>query len=217
MQVSHSSELAKTAVASANKSKVMELTNAAEFFHVFSTALYKDPLYAFVREVICNAWDAHIEAGKQDTPIKITLTDDYIEITDSGLGIPHDKMHDIYCVYGDSTKRQDSRTTGGMGLGCKSPFSYAESFQVTSHNNGTKVIYRLLRSDVEHGGKPSCLPIVEVPTTETGLSVRVPVEEHRICRVRKIIKEVVNLGSIKATLNDEELETRDMSTEAGSY
>ena len=83
-------------------------------------------------------------------------------------------MQPIYGVYGASTKKQDATVTGGFGLGCKAPFAYSEHFEVTSWHKGTKTIYNLSRSSAEVNGKPGIFPIASFPTTESGLQVRIP-------------------------------------------
>ena len=46
------------------------ISNNAEFYTLLSDSLYSDKIMAVVREIMCNAWDAHLVAGKKDTVIE---------------------------------------------------------------------------------------------------------------------------------------------------
>ena len=45
----------------------------AHIFNVLRNQLYTDKILAVIREYSCNAVDAHIEAGKDEEPIIVTL------------------------------------------------------------------------------------------------------------------------------------------------
>ena len=206
------------------------------FFHVLSTSLYNNPTLAVVRETICNSWDAHIEAGKTDTPIRITIdTNNFITFRDFGNGIPDELIGSIYGVYGASTKKSNSSVTGGFGLGCKSPFAYTDSFQVTSWNQGKMSVYNVAKAAIENDGKPGIVPIVTgIPTEESGLEVKFQLGKHDVNTFIHYIKSIVFNGEIIAELStpklikiDESnsiqqgdytlLNTLGMSFEPGSY
>ena len=120
MQVSHSEDHATHAVISANVAREVTMSADAALMHMLSSLIYKNPMLAMVREVMCNAWDAHIDAGITDRPILVTLFEGKLIIRDYGFGIHDDMIAPIYGVYGGSTKRGDSASTGGFGIGCKS-------------------------------------------------------------------------------------------------
>ena len=115
MQVAHRDDHITHAVISKTKPIELQMAQSAEFFQVLFKSLYKFPTVAMVRETICNAWDAHIEAGKLDTPIEITLSTDEFIIRDYGFGIPEEDMAVRYCVMGGSTNANDKNVTGGFG------------------------------------------------------------------------------------------------------
>lgn len=151
------------------------ITDSAVFLHNLSDTLYSDKLLACIREPICNAWDAHVEAGIADTPIEITITGNEVIVKDFGKGISIEEFPKVYGIYGYSSKQNDINQTGGFGLGCKAPFAYTESFTVTSAHAGTKTIYALNKSSII-GGKPSISKMAEVPTEESGLTVTIPMQ-----------------------------------------
>ena len=204
MQVAMLSDAITHAVIGKQASIEMGVSDSAALMHIFSTTLYTYPRLATVREIICNGWDGHIITNRTDTPLQITLKDDLLSIRDFGPGIHHDKIGQIYGVFGNSTKRDDSTQTGGFGLGSKAPFSYVDNFEVISHHEGVKTVYRISKSSMEAGGKPSIDTIVSVPTTETGLQVKVNIQSHHMGEFRRLVHEVLTLGEIKASVNGEE-------------
>ena len=207
MQVNQVTDHVTHAVIGGKKSAGFSISDSAEFFQILSSTLYTNQKLAVVREVLCNAWDAHIEAGCTDRPIEITLDDNSLIVRDYGKGIHDDNIVPIYCVYGESTKKCDGNQTGGFGLGCKAPFAYTDHFEVTSHHQGIRTIYKMSKSNAEAMGKPGVTPIVSFPTKESGLQVKIDVlnsdDTHAF---EKYIKRVVLNGEIKATLNGVELE-----------
>jgi len=64
-------------------------TNALSF-SILSSGLYTDPEMAIVRELSCNAYDAHVAANNQDTPFEIHLPNElepFLSIKDYGIGL----------------------------------------------------------------------------------------------------------------------------------
>ncbi|MHB1826333.1 MAG: ATP-binding protein [Steroidobacteraceae bacterium] len=120
----------------------MEATSEA--FRILSSGLYSDKISAVLREVSCNALDAHVVAGTPDLPIEVqlpTVLDSTLRIRDNGPGLDELQMVDIYTRYFKSDKRQSNDLIGGKGLGSKSPFCYIDSFNVTAVQNGEKRMY----------------------------------------------------------------------------
>lgn len=206
MLVAHQEDHITHAVIGGKKQINFGISDDPAFFQILSSSLYKDPMLAMVRETICNAWDAHIESCRVDQPITITLDDDYLIIRDYGYGIPDSMIGPIYGVYGASTKKNDGRQTGGFGLGCKSPFAYTDHFEVTSYHNGTKTIYNMSKSSSEVMGKPSIIPIASFPTSESGISVKIPLNpDKNNLRLESLIEQVVFNGDILAMFNQTQL------------
>lgn len=214
MQVSQIAELDTHAVIGGGKAQAFGMSDSAEFFTVLSDTLYRDKKRAVIREVICNAWDAHIMVGKLDVPVEITLNDQELVIKDFGPGIAKDKIGPVYCVYGASTKVRDANQTGGFGLGCKAPFAYSDHFTVTSCHDGFRTLWAISRGGAATDGKPDFRPMVSVPTTETGIAVSIPIKDEKDVKAfTALIKEIVRNGGMLAKLNDE-LITRFDYTEA---
>jgi hypothetical protein len=175
----------------------MAMVQDASFLMMLSTNLYSNQQLACIRETLCNAWDAHIEAGTTGTPVKVTITAGHeLIIEDSGHGIPEDLFEQIYGTFGGSTKRQNKAVTGGFGLGCKSPWAYTESFRVTSENQGKKVVYNLVRASVEADGLPAITRVMEMPTERSGLTVRFQLREQDVPTMKRYIHYVAMHGDM---------------------
>lgn len=67
MQVNHTADHITHAFIGGHKTIEFGISNSAEFFQILSSTLYSDQHLAVAREVLCNAWDAHIRAiGEKD-------------------------------------------------------------------------------------------------------------------------------------------------------
>lgn len=227
MEVMNSAELTQTDILVGQKSTTRSfgVSDDPMLMSMLSTGFYQNPLRTMIQEVMFNAWDAHRMGNCQHRPIDIYINDTTgLIIRDYGPGIEpgenDDNMHDIYCMYGGSTKRGQKNQTGGFGLGSKSPFAYTESFTVTSHFGGMKNMYLISRVSDSNGGKPGMTSLVRVPTTETGLMVTVPLKAGHMDRAYEYVKDILFLSGIKAMIHnaDEPDEFVDSLTlPAGSY
>ena len=217
MQVSHANDHITHAVIGGKPTIDVGISSSAEFFHVLSSTLYSDQILAVVREVLCNAWDAHIEAGRTDIPVEVTLANGKFIVKDSGLGIHHDDIGPIYGVYGASTKKNDGNQTGGFGLGCKAPWAYVEHFEVTSSNAGTKTIYAMAKSSAHTMGKPGITPIASFPTQETGLTVSIEVKPQDTRRFAELIRRIAYNGDMNITFNGARQHTIEFNTAKSNW
>lgn len=150
-------------------------------FKILSSNLYKHKIRAIIRELSCNAIDAHVMTG-QTRPFEITMPctlDPRFIIRDFGPGISPEDIVDIYTVYFVSTKTDSNEQIGGLGLGAKTPFSYAHSFNVNSFHNGKVYGYSAVLTD--QGPVLSKTFIEDMkPDDLPGLEVVVPVKSSDI-------------------------------------
>jgi hypothetical protein len=59
-------------------------------FNILSSGLYSNKIGACIRELACNAWDAHVMAGKRDVPFEIHLPtsfEPWFSVKDYGIGL----------------------------------------------------------------------------------------------------------------------------------
>jgi HSP90 family molecular chaperone len=71
-------------------------------FDILSSGLYSDKIQAIVRELSCNAYDAHVAAGKVDVPIEIRLPtslDPTFYVKDYGIGLDHEAIYNVFRVH----------------------------------------------------------------------------------------------------------------------
>jgi hypothetical protein len=154
--------------------------NLAHIFGILRNQLYSNKPLAVIREYCTNAFDAHVDVGKADEPIIVTIPTHIspnLIIRDNGNGLTTEQVYQIFASYGESTKRGTNDQVGMLGLGSKSAFCYVDSFTITSYNNGAKAVYNAY-IDTTQIGKIS-LTHTE-PTDETGLEIKINVNTNDI-------------------------------------
>lgn len=165
----------------------------AEFFNHLSKRIYTDSMLAIVRELVCNAWDSHIDAGNTDIPITVqvpNILDPVFKVIDRGIGMDLDTLKSIYSSYGRSTKRSNMDVTGGLGVGSKTPFAYTDSFTVYSVKDGLK--HTMV--NYKDNGIPKIKEIVTMPTDEpNGVEIHVPV---KVPDFPSFLSRIQSIGSI---------------------
>ncbi len=159
----------------------------AHVLTILRDKLYSDKFLAIVREYTTNAWDAHIEAGCPERPIKVTVPtrwDATLSIRDFGNGLTRDQVYRVYTQYGASTKRSSNSVVGQLGLGCKAGFSYSNTFTIVSYCQGLKTTY-VAYIDETNVGKIN--EMQSVPSDETGVEIQIAIRANDV----DIIKERV--------------------------
>ena len=194
---------ANTFSAGTSQGTDMTVGNAKHLFALLSSNLYGNPKKAAIREIVTNAWDAHIEAGITNTPIQIT-TEGALVIRDFGRGIPASKFMELYGQLGSSTKQQDNRQTGGLGIGKLAPLACQDVFSVRSFSEGVCTTYQIANPTRESDtGVPTVTIVHSCPTEETGLEVTLT----KYSMFREYLEEIITFGAIKATLDGKEMDT----------
>ena len=209
MKVSHIDTLNTHAIIGGTNIQQMSASLDAEFFEILSSTLYSQKKLAVVREVMCNAHDANLEVGKEDKFIEVTLSNSELKIKDLGPGIAKEKIIQIYGTYGGSTKRKNEKVTGGFGLGSKAPFAYAKNFAVTSCHGGWKTVFNISRGTEATNGIPDIRTMVSVPSTETGLTVSIPINSADMEEFSALVKTITFFGGMKVKLNGMTLQHMD--------
>ena len=146
---------------------------SAKAFEVLSSNLYQNKILAVIREITCNAADAHKVAGLPLSEIGVHIpswADPEFRVRDFGSGLSREDVLSLYTTYFRSTKDTSNDLIGGFGLGSKSPFSVADQFTVTSWHGGAKTTYVCYKD----GGLPRVNVVSSEPCgIETGLAVSV--------------------------------------------
>ena len=135
----------KATISTSNSNSVgtFRIKESAKAFSILSSSLYQNPIRSIIRELGCNARDAHVAANNPE-PWKLSLPSvlsPEFAVSDNGTGLSHEEVMQIYTTYFESTKTNSNEFVGALGLGSKSPFSYTDNFTVTSVKDGKKNIY----------------------------------------------------------------------------
>lgn len=141
------------------------------------TDLYSDPELAVIREYSTNAADSHRRAGI-DKPIEVTLPtplNPIFVVTDYGVGLSEEEIHENFSKYGWSSKRDDDLETGMLGLGCKSGLTYSSQFTLFATKNGRRVTVLVTRED--DGAGAVQVVHAEESDAPNGVEVQVPVKD----------------------------------------
>lgn len=156
---------------------------------ILSSNLYQNSIGSIVREYTSNAIDANVEANI-DEPVIVSLKKNttgnwYFEVQDFGPGLDDVDFRNIISKYGKSTKKDKDNQLGYYGLGCKSGFSYSDSFYYTCRKDSIERKYLLYKSD---SGFTIDL-MFEQPTSErNGVAVTIPVKYSDYENFRKEIR-----------------------------
>lgn len=149
---------------------------SAKAFQILSSGIYQRKIEAIVRELSCNAYDSHVQAGHPDLPFSITLPTDFepeFVVEDFGVGLSADEVENIYTTYFASTKTNSNDVIGALGLGSKTPFAYTDTFTIRARKDGIESFYN---AHINAAGSPAVTRLAMTPTDEpNGVRVSVPV------------------------------------------
>ena len=199
----------------------------SHIFNVLRNQLYSDKILAVIREYSCNAVDAHVEVGKNEEPIEITLPTQLsleFKVRDFGRGLTETEISEVYAMYGESTKRGTNEQIGQLGLGCKSAFAYGDNFIINSYVDGTKISYNAF-IDPSQIGKISKLS-EEKSKEKSGIEITVPVKlddvdefYHKAVGLFKYFKviPIIKGASARSLDNDLNDETEIFSSDSGDW
>jgi hypothetical protein len=158
--------------------KSFTIKTTAKAFKILSSGLYSDKIKAIIRELACNAWDAHVIC-KNKTPFIVhlpSIAEPWFSVRDFGTGLSENDITNLYSTYFDSNKSYRNDQIGAMGLGSKSPFSYTDSFNIESRFNNTETLYTAFISDI---GIPTIIKTFQSHTDEhNGIEIKFAVSKN---------------------------------------
>ena len=156
-------------IASVGETQSFSITESEKAYQLLSDP-YSDKPRAVVRELIANAWDAH-QMNNCQLPIEVILPTELeptMSVQDFGPGMSHNLVMQVYTSYFASTKDGENDSIGGLGVGCKSPFSLTDMFNVSSCYKGKRTIYSCYKDQI---GKPRISVMSVEDCLETGVTV----------------------------------------------
>lgn len=182
----------------------LKADNMAHIIDIVENRLYSNKALAVIREYSTNALDANVMAGRGDKRVRITLpsrVEAKFKVRDFGYGLTKDEMVNVFCSYGESTKRNTNSAVGQMGIGCKAGFSYGSSFLVTSYQKGVKTVYNC----VKNSPRNNLVTVGVFDTTEAdGLEISINVRDNDIDTFRdesfdffkfwEVMPEIIGFG-----------------------
>ncbi len=176
---------------SANQERSFTIKATGKAFRILSSGLYKEKILAIVRELSCNAYDAHVDAGKGDLPFDVHLPNSleaFFSVRDYGKGLSQEAMETIYTTYFESTKTDSNEQIGGLGLGCKSPLAYVDQFTVISRHGNLRSTYSIF---FDENDTPSISLMNQEDSIEpSGLEVIIPVRSASFYEFRTKAEQV---------------------------
>lgn len=149
-----------------------------KLFSFFSDGVYSNKPVAIARELVANAIDSHVAAGKPNLPVNVILPtelDPTFMVQDFGTGMTEDFIFEKYLVYAEgSTKDGANDAIGGFGIGKAAVFSYVDQFSLVSITDGVKCVYSVF---IDEQGIPAITQVAKTTTDEpNGVAISFPVE-----------------------------------------
>lgn len=186
---------------------------------LLSHHLYSSPR-VYIRELLQNGVDA-ITARRHDDPdapadVRITVSDSGLRITDSGVGLTADQMHELLATIGRSSKRDGLEETrkdflGQFGIGLLACFVVASQITVVSRSAmpGAMPVKWVARDDGTY--HVTELPVDAHP--EPGTTVEVsprPAQRAWVTpeRVKELAAEFGSLLPFSVTVDGDEITQR---------
>lgn len=168
---------------------------------ILRNQLYSDKVGAVVREYSANAYDANVENGKAETPIRVTLPsalERNFRVRDFGQGLSPDEITEVYCFYGESTKRNSNAYIGQLGLGSKSGFAYGDNFLINSYVDGIHYTYNAYIDETNLG--QIALLSQNPSDEESGVEIVVPVKQEDISAFKRSVERYLRFFKIKPVI-----------------
>lgn len=192
------------------KESKFTINASAQAFKILSDGLYEHKISAIVRELSCNAHDAHVEAGNTETPFKVILPNNlhpYFEIEDFGIGLDDEGVREVYTSYFTSTKNDSNDAIGAFGLGSKTPFSYTNNFTIRARKDGMERVYSAyLGSDGAPTVNMMYQKVLDDDTITNGVKITVPVKEWDFERFKNEAAFILSFFKTQPVINDPNFE-----------
>lgn len=135
-------------------------------FRVLVDGIYADKVGSIVRELMSNAYDAHVRQGNLSTPFEVRLPNSLnpvFSIRDFGCSMTHEFVMRSYSTLFESSKGATNEEVGAFGLGAKSFLAYTDACTLTCWANGERRSYAVAIND---SGVPEVRLVHRAPSDE---------------------------------------------------
>ena len=195
------STVERTGIAPEDESS-FTIRNSPAAFEILSAGIYTDGIAAVIRELSCNAFDAHVEAGKADEPFEIHLPnklEPWLSIKDNGIGLSDTNVRGLYTTYFLSTKEGTNEQIGEKGLGSKSPFAYSDTFDVISRFEGIMQMYTVYLNEQR---MPTITKMGDAIATDesNGLEVKITIKEEDFYEFAETTAKILKYFPVRPTI-----------------
>jgi len=186
-----------------SNSGVFAIACNGKAFRVLSDTLYQNKIGSIVREISCNAYDAHVDDDKANQEFIIHLPDNFspwFSVRDFGKGLSATDIKNVFTVYFQSTKENSNDAIGAFGLGAKTPFSYTDQFTVTSYQNGICTIYSAF---ITESGVPNIIEMYSSESTEpSGVEIKLSVKSQDYGKFKIEVQEQLKFFRVKPKIEN---------------
>lgn len=154
--------------------------------------LYSDKPGSITRELWSNAYDAHLAAGCPEKPFYVEVPsrmNPVFLVRDYGIGMDHETIMGLYTTMFASTKDDSNEQVGAFGLGSKTPFSYTDTFTVTTFSGTERRVYLTF---IDGSGVP-VISLMETAVCDDprGVEVTFPVKREDVPQFEAAAAKVV--------------------------
>jgi hypothetical protein len=157
-----------------NKVVTAEISHSDQIYELLFSTVYQNKIGSIVRELISNAYDAHIENNSTER-IDVDLTSDNFIVRDYGKGLSESNVQKNLNSYFRSSKRSSNKYIGCFGLGSMVPYSYTDKFIIISYFNNKQYTYlAVLNNNI-----PTLQKVEEIKTKEkNGIKFIIPIKSE---------------------------------------
>jgi hypothetical protein len=158
-------------------------------FKTLIDGMYSEKVPSVVREILANAFDAHVAANNTVDPVTVSLPTMFnrtFRVRDYGVGMSHDFIIKLYTQLGHSEKKGTNTQTGRFGLGSKTPFTIVDQFTIRAYDGKTMRVYQAVIKD---DGIPSLsLQTTVASTAKTGIEIQIGVSSAQVGEFESAIR-----------------------------
>lgn len=189
-------------IVGSKKTIEFKIGDVGRIVEILRSKIYSDPIGTLVQEYLCNARDAVREVGGDKIVVSIpTEENPILRIRDYGPGISKDRMMNTFVQYGNTTKADSNKQTGGFGLGSKLGWAYSDTFRIITYVDGVEYFYIASVNKNKNG----TLDLMSEKKTnrENGTVIEIDVKSDDIHDFRSAVYRTTQFWSVKPEIEND--------------